>query len=312
MDEGIAFEGEVLAELRSLDRPGWVFIDEALGKDDAVAETLAALDAGAELIAGGFLPVDEEGRRTGKPDLLLKTPGGYVPVDVKHHRALDIDDDGAVATSPLTDPFPARAAARSGWSRRKHKDDALQLGHYHRMLEAIGHAADTMAAGIIGKEKEVVWYDLDEPLWQTPAKSDGKKRKMRTTMEIYDFEFSFRLDIGAIAHQHLDDPTVDLLVVPLRNSECAECPWREHCGDTLLAGSGDPSLLPGVGYREWVTLCTGGVTDRSGVAALHYPTAKLAADGVDLGRLADESRGVGPDRGCWSDLASEETATHPL
>ena len=86
-----------------------------------------------------------------------------------------------------------------------------------------------MRAGIIGKERVVVWYDLDEPMWQTPAKSDGKKRKLRTSMEIYDFEFGFRLDIAAVAQQSLARRPVELLVEPVWSGECPDCPWLEHC-----------------------------------------------------------------------------------
>ena len=60
---------------------------------------------------------------------------------------------------------------------RASKDDALQLAHYRRMLQAHGWAAPTSLGGIIGKERLVVWYDLDEAMWTTPAKSDGKRRK---------------------------------------------------------------------------------------------------------------------------------------
>ena len=74
------------------------------------------------------------------------------------------------------------------------------------MLQACGHASDLSLAGIFGKEGVIVWYDLDEPMWMTPAKSDGKKQKKRTSMDAYDFEFDFRLDIAAVAMQHQENP----------------------------------------------------------------------------------------------------------
>ncbi|MCH7583702.1 MAG: hypothetical protein IH941_00915, partial [Acidobacteria bacterium] len=166
---------------------------------------------------------------------------------------------------------------------------------YRRMLEASGHASTSSAAGIIGKEGVIVWYDLDTPMWQTPAKSDGKKRKMRTSMEIYDFEFDFRLDIGAVALQHGADSAIELLVLPLQCSECEECGWREYCGPIIAAGSGDPSLLPGVTYTNWAQLRQQGITDRAGVAALHYPTARLAADGLNATKILDLAVDAEPD-----------------
>ena len=287
IEQGIAFEVGIFEELRSMASSTWVFIDEHLERAAAVEATLAAMESGAELIAGGWLPLDEAGRRTGKPDLLVRAQGGYVPVDVKHHLTLDVAEEAAVNVSPLVTPFPGSVESRIGWARRKHRDDLLQLAHYRRMLEACGQASASMRAGIIGKEQVVVWHDLDEPMWQTPAKSDGKKRKMRTTMEVYDFEFSFRLDIAAVAQRSLAEASTQLLVEPVWSGECPDCPWLGHCNLTLSAGFGDPSLLPLIGYREWRLLRDHGISDRAGVARLSYRTARLVAGGVDLAGEAD-------------------------
>jgi hypothetical protein len=253
------------------------------------------MNRGDGVIAGGWLPVDGEARRTGKPDLLVRHGDGYVPVDVKHHLTLDPSEDGSADTSLLDTPFLDGSAAREGWSLRKRKDDALQLAHYRRMLEACGFAADSLRAGIVGKERVVVWYDLDASMWQTPAKSDGRKRKMRTSMEVYDFEFDFRLDIAAVAHQHLGDSLVELLVLPVRRSECGSCPWQDICNVDLEAGSGDPSLLPPVRFEQWRSLGELGITDRAGVAELDYPTAKLSAAGVNLEKLLAGAAAADPD-----------------
>ena len=248
MGQGIDFEADVYAELEThAAETGWVFLTDGPSRNEAIAQTITAMNTGVEVIAGGWLPVDEEGRRAGKPDLLVRLGGGYVPVDVKHHLTLDERDDGSALVSTLARPFVGEAAHRDGWSLRKSKDDALQLAHYRRMLRECGYAADSPLAGIIGKERIVAWYDLDAPMWQTPAKSDGRKRKTRTSMEVYDFEFDFRLDISAVAHEYQQDRSVDLLVLPVRRSECASCPWARHLQRRprgrerrSLFGAGDP------------------------------------------------------------------------
>jgi predicted RecB family nuclease len=245
------------------------------------------------VIENAFLPIDEKGRRTGRPDLLVRSDAGYIPVDVKHHRTID-EEDGNVLVSDPTDPPYEAAYSMDGWDLRKHQGDALQLAHYHRMLEAGGHDSGRAVGGILGKEGLIVWYDLDSPMWTTPAKSDGKKRKIRTTLERYDFEFDFRLDIAVTAHDHLEDHDVDLLVEPRACGECGECGFRDFCWSTLELGSGDTSLLPGLTYQHWRHLRDLGITERSQIADLNYPTASLIKNGVEVDVFLELAEGADP------------------
>jgi hypothetical protein len=63
-------------------------VDSQLGKADAIAATVHAMESGAPLVLGGWLPDDYAGGRTGRPDVLIKVAGGYLPADVKHHSTV--------------------------------------------------------------------------------------------------------------------------------------------------------------------------------------------------------------------------------
>jgi predicted RecB family nuclease len=291
MDEGNEFEAEIF-DLLSAELADSVVIERrgAADRADREARTLAAMDAGAPVIIGGRLPTDDATRRVGEPDLLVRASGGgYHPVDVKHHSTLTSSEAVPAWITDLTDPWPdARRSVEGQWAR-KTKNDLFQLAHYRRMLESCGHAADSGWGAIIGSERLVTWYDLDAAIWTTPSLSEG--RKLRSTMDVYDFEFAFRLDIIEVARRHRSDPSVELLVVPVRTGECAPCPWWGHCR-SLLEQSHDVSLLPFSGWRPWKAHRDRGVATIDDLADLDWRTADLRDRGVDLVDLFSKIDGV--------------------
>lgn len=278
-DAGNAFERRLLDAIAAEVQP----------VEEVIAATKAAMETGASFIVGGELPVDSDGRRTGRPDLLVRagavlSPSGkpaYWPVDVKMHTVLGTGRGEPATVSPLEAPFVESASlviGRSDENTESRRADLLQLAHYWRMLQACGHAADVAGGpvwgGVAGTDiPGVVWGDLTLARFR----SNGViyRHEVESALQRYDFEFAFRLDIAATAIRHRDDPSVWPLVDPMACAECANCEWRNVCAVTLTADSGDVSLLPRVGHKQWATLRSLGFRTRADVAALHPRTARL-------------------------------------
>ena len=281
-ERGRLFQAELVTRLVAL-HPHAVVV-AGVGKAELEAATVTAMHQGAEVLLGGRLPTDLTGRRAGEPDILLRAEGSlsYRPVDIKAHTTHDHAMAGIEAScSALAAPGWEASEKRLGNWARKRRADMLQLAHYQRMLEAAGFAAPGgRYGGVIGTEGEIVWHDLDAPVWLTPS-STGKQKR-RSTIELYDFEFDFRLDIMAVAAEHKAGAHVPLLVVPVRTGECATCPWWSWCGQALNEGYGDVSLLPKATWKMFRTHRDHGVHDRRQLGALDQRTAALVADKIDL------------------------------
>ncbi len=291
---GSAFEGEIVDELLASE-PEAVVIETTGSK--AEADTLRAMSRGAPLILNGRI-VDAAARRVGRPDVLVLTPDDlYRAVDVKSHGALEEPGQSGKSApalvSPLTSVRFEAALPDPTFAAQKREEDVLQLAHYQRILESMGFGVvERRFAGTIGTERRLLWHDLDAAIWRTPSLS--AKSKLRSAMDRYDFEFDFRLDIIAVSLQHQVDPTVDLLVVPVRCHQCPTCPWTVYCAPILETPPGDVSLLPRIGWIQRKVHHDHGVTNLAELAALDVATAQLVAQGVNVERLLMATEGEAP------------------
>jgi len=269
--KGVAFEGEVFAELRALHADA-VVVDRDLPAAEREAATDEALADGARLVLGPRLRHDVRSGRVGEPDLLVRRgTQGYLPVDVKHHRTLDAerpeDRRGVVALADLgrrdVAPRPREAGTHDA-----QRADLLQLAHYWRMLEDLGlAAAGVPTGGVVGRERQVVWFDLTEP-----RLADGRDLEdRRSALELYDLEFAERHRVFLAASAHVTDPTRPLPLVPVSIAECPDCRWREHCG-AYLEEREDVSLLPRVTRPAWEALRRIGADTIPRLAALRDGT----------------------------------------
>ncbi len=304
--EGRDFESGVF-ELLAGAVPGALVVDRDLPPSEREAATVEALDRGVPLVIGGRLPVDRIGLRVGEPDLLLRADtfapgaggGGYLPLDVKHHKTLDPktkDDVAGTVTSDLETLFAGPAEPDAELGARWRWPDLLQLAHYQRLLEACGHASQLEVgrwAGIVGREERVVWYDLDQP-WCHPTEwIDDPPPQLLTAMEVYDVEFAHRLSVIDAALAHVLDPTAPLLAEPIAVPDCDGCGWQEWCYEQMEA-SGDISLLPGMTIGKRRKYLARGVATLEQLAALDSATARLVAEKVDLQHLAERARTADP------------------
>jgi predicted RecB family nuclease len=227
--------------------------------------------AGAGLIGDAVLPLDRAGRR-GSAELLVRVPGGYLPVIVVRHR---ITDPGTGAlTAPLSTPFPVLARPDTERKVRSQPRDLLRLAHLLRMLQSAGWAPeDAGMGGVIGLDADVVvWHDLRAGHW--PGE--------RSTLAEYDERFADRAAVALAAATEAEP-----LAQPSRILECRRCPWWPTC-EAVLEERRDVSLV--VRGDTATALKEIGVDTVDGLAALdpaHEPVPMPGmpfADAVALAR----------------------------
>lgn len=233
------FAGSV-ADLRSHRADRWDLRERACRE---------AMAAGVRLIVGGLLPLDVAGHRSGQPDLLVRdadrTDGrtGYHPVVIARRLVTEKRQSGrtewAVPVSTFAAPAYAEATPQTDRAIRTQRDGVLlQIAHFWRLLDSVGHAAPgTARAGIVGTDEyfaperpAITWVNLDEPVVRTFSRSSETGWALRTVLERYDHEHAFRVRIAENALS--GDPP---LVTPIRNRECDSCHWWEICRPQLGA-----------------------------------------------------------------------------
>jgi predicted RecB family nuclease len=278
-DAGRQFEAEVFAELVRIHAETATVIDPGLRKDAAVSSTLAAMASGVPLVLGGRLPDDTAGGRSGKPDVLVRVGGGYLPADVKNHKTLAAAKKASKPVSSLVRP-DIWWEAPGCTATTHHYEDGLQLAHYTRMLQACGFhpGPDRLFGAIIGTstlavsgpdhELVFVWHDLSKPTRPTFSRSRG--RVLRSVLERYDHEHDFRVKVAATASRitgAADDPAP--LVVPIGQKECGECPYELWCAEQMGPEDASAAITRGrLDPREWQTLRRMGIETTGALADL--------------------------------------------
>lgn len=320
IDAGIEFEKRIFAVLSTVEGAE---IIRAATRAEAQQETAAAIERGAAIIAGADLPDDVESHRTGKPDVLVQVggstgPDGWLPVEVKHHRLTEPAEGSSLAWSDLLegvlDPNSANPVDGIRFRRGKLREDALQLAHYWRMLEAAGltPSSGLAFAGVIDRDEKLWWVDLSEPRWRLWWSDE-----LVSTLDWYDHEFAFRVDVVANTLRRNLDPALPRTVVPVWTAECRTCPWRTLCRAELESAD-HVSLLPGSTYDRFVRHRRIGSLTRADVAQLDPNTAwvmhgdRSSSTKVDLAALVEEAAAFPIDAPVTAVLGKKRTAIDRL
>jgi predicted RecB family nuclease len=249
---------------------GRIVVIDAADRSASQDATVAALDNGVDVIAQAWLPADEEGRRIGRPDLLIKTSDGYLPVEIKLHL-LSTEGTGSLESSTLDMPFPDHSFHVANRKFRKGSiwfNDALQLAHYTRMLETLGHAArdDGLLGGVIDGSGTLWWIDLDHTSGRTN----------QTPLDAYDSIFAERLALVDATLRRNLDPSQPRPREPWWHKECEGCPYSEICHEEL-ASRDDVSLVRWSNPASLELLRKAGVTARVSLATLDTKIVDLGA-----------------------------------
>lgn len=287
-DAGKVFEAGLLEEFRDgfAEDPGVVILDGVEDRSDGAAmgawveASMAAFrDPAVWFIANPRLAPVPEYNLTGEPDFAVRLEdGAWYPMDAKDHSELT---GSAKATpymvSPLLDPR-LEAAEEVPMTGRPRKENALQLAHYHFMLQAHGLGPEDPEApargAILGRSRSWVWYDLDAELWKYNGASVS-------SLDLYLSERNDRVTVVQLERRRTNGEDVDPGVAPVKKGACAECEWRVVCDDEMRSMD-DVSLLPGVAETISDALREGGVHTRRDLSLLDHRTARLRAAGIDV------------------------------
>lgn len=245
-----------------------------------------------KIIWNARLPKLKKSHQTGEPDALchygISSDGvhQWVPIDVKKHGSLEGTraNEGTLVSMFNAPKYTKAVTVDMGKGVGK-KADALQLAHYYRMLDNLGHAPSVKVGGIIGDDalECIVWHNLEEPLYRHSVLG------LVSALSYYDYEFAHRVDIVEAALKGV------ALVGPEWKAECHSCIWRTMCHDQLKIELDHITLLAGVTPSRAEVHYAMGINRISDLSRLDWKTAKLVDASIDVVSLMSWAAEVAPD-----------------
>lgn len=184
--------------------------------------------------------------RVSRPDLLINVGTSmngfplWAPVDIKSHNPLTDSKSNQVqiTTWPEFDPNDAQII-----EGRLPDNDAFQLAHYVRHLQALGLSEGPAWAGILGKDSTfVAWMDFNAMVLGQGANAEG-------IMTLYEIAFAEAVGIKESSIAREADSTLPPVTIARRISACGTCEMLKVCRSEMEAfdnGAGHVTLLSNV------------------------------------------------------------------
>lgn len=233
------------------------------------ADTRSALAAGAEIIISPRLPDDTEGGRRAHADLLIRTGRSgdgfrYSPILIRNIEVVDAAVTRRIRKGTLDSLRPNQAIWSDGLTPRR-TDTVVRAGlaicHAYRTLETQGLADSERVGGIIDRNGELWWLDLeaDNVAWNLSS---------------YDAAFAERQEVLARRDAWEQDGG-EFPTSPFWHKECDNCPYSNSC-HSALTDQGDVSLVRFTKFSEQIQLREAGITGWRDLARLDPVRAATA------------------------------------
>ncbi len=258
---------------------------------DSCHATNAALEAGEKIILYPTFRIDTQHHRRTGPSILIRADRrddgryGYYPVHISFSPQLERYSAPTGRISALSDPVYDSSVPLLDGRRRTGRDHMLLiLAHYWRLLESYNAQASEPIGGLIGTDtvhierdshavchdrsadsRCIVWCDLSKKSIHTFSKTARGHWKMRSALQRYDHEFSFRLAVAANA---LDlDKGAKAMVQPIYSYECDDCRWWTICSERMSKDDLSVQILKSrLDIREIAALRSLGISDVNDLA----------------------------------------------
>ncbi len=235
-----------------------------------VTETMASLEAGAELVVRPHLAVDHLGRRKATAHVLVRVGRlgdrfTYVPLIVKNNEVVEGASTRRLLEGSLKELTPSEATFTDGLGPRSTSTvtrNGMTLAHATRVLQALGHGDPSGRGAMIDRQRRVWWFDL------------VGNNYPRFNLDAYDALYQERLSVLE-AHDQWRAEHGDFPTKPFWHRECLECPYSVHC-ERQLADIDDVSLTRFTNVEQQLLLHEHGINTREDLARLDPLRARAA------------------------------------